>query len=625
MSNKKHKKHSKNQSGQQNNSKTVQAEVQAVEQKDAHQIVPQSEQKENENRKQQSEQKVVEKLHQQPEQKAEEKPKQPTEEKAGEKPQHQIEQKVGEKSHQQPEQKVGEKSHQQTEQKVGEKSHQQTEQKTDEKSKLQAQQKVEKEMPKKHEQKGKKPWILALVIVLIVILALIAAALLWYGKKVDYYQDRYLQNTSINGMDCSEMTPEEVAFMLDEKAREYSLTIIGRNEQGQKVELGTVNGGDIAMALTDALGATEDILLQQDEWLWIKSLRGDTYSYSIQQGVVFDEDLLREKLFAVEALQAENMIAPTDAYIGEFSETEGAYELVAHTKGTTLDTEAVVAYAVAAIYGNETSVDVEELGCYAVPEVTVEDRKLLENWEKINLWLKADITYDWNGSEVKVDTSVIKEWVSLEEGKPILDEEAVAAFVEENAGQYDTYGKPRTVTTTSGVKKTLPSGAFGWKTDREAETAELISLIKKGAVTEREPVYSSKAPVKGVNDIGSSYVEADLTNQHLYLYYKGNLVMETDFVSGDMRVSGNITPQGVFGLTYKTKNAVLRGADYETPVSYWMPFHGNFGMHDATWRSEFGGDIYLTNGSHGCLNLPLDKAAELYNYLYTGYPVICYY
>ena len=128
-----------------------------------------------------------------------------------------------------------------------------------------------------------------------------------------------------------------------------------------------------------------------------------------------------------------------------------------------------------------------------------------------------------------------------------------------------------------------------------------------------------------MNDIGRSYVEADLTNQHLYLYYKGNLVLETDFVSGDMRVSGNITPQGVFGLTYKTQNAVLRGADYETPVSYWMPFHGNFGMHDATWRSEFGGDIYLTNGSHGCLNLPLDKAAELYSYLYTGYPVICYY
>jgi len=483
---------------------------------------------------------------------------------------------------------------------------------------------VQKEV-QKTEPKPQKPWLLAVVIVLVVILALLAAALLWYGHKVDYYQDRYLQNTYINGMDCSEMTPEEVAHRLDEQAGEYSLVINGRNEQGEKIELGTVTGREINMALTNALGATEDILLQQDEWLWIKALREEQYSYSIQQGVVFDEELLREKLSALEALQEENMIAPTDAYIGDFSEKEGAYELVAHIAGTTLDVEAVIAYAEAAIYGNETSVDLEELGCYTRPEITVEDKALLKKWEKINRWLKADITYDWNGYEVEVDTSVIKNWVSFEDGKPVMDQEKVAAFVEENAQQYDTYGKPRTVTTTLGEKKTLPSGAFGWKTDREAETEELLALIENGSVTKREPIYSSKAPVKGLNDIGSSYVEADLTNQHLYLYYKGNLVLETDFVSGDMRVSGNITPQGVFGLTYKTKNAVLRGANYETPVSYWMPFHGNFGMHDATWRSEFGGDIYLSNGSHGCLNLPLDKAAELYNYLYTGYPVICYY
>lgn len=518
---------------------------------------------------------------------------------------------------------------QKVEEKAEEKTEQKAEQNAEEKSNQKAEQKPDRELQQqqdhKTEKKGTKKVFLALVILLAIILALVVAGLLWYGHRVDYYQDHYLQNTYINEMDCSEMTSKEVAQLLDQQARDYSLVITGRNEQGEKITLGTVTGQEINMALTDALGATEDILLHQDEWWWIKSLQGDSYSYSIQQGVIFDDELLREKLTGMKALKEDNMIAPTDAYIGDFSEEKGAYELVAHTAGTTLDVESVIAYAKAAIYGNETSVDLEDLGCYIQPEITTEDKTLLKNLEEINRWLKTDITYDWNGFEVKVDTNVIKKWVSLEDGEPVMDQEAIAAFVEENAQQYDTYGKSRTVTTTLGAKKTLPSGAFGWKTDRWAETAELIDLIEKGAVTEREPVYSSKAPVKGMNDIGRSYVEADLTNQHLYLYYKGNLVLETDFVSGDMRVSGNITPQGVFGLTYKTQNAVLRGADYETPVSYWMPFHGNFGMHDATWRSEFGGDIYLTNGSHGCLNLPLDKAAELYSYLYTGYPVICYY
>ena len=102
-------------------------------------------------------------------------------------------------------------------------------------------------------------------------------------------------------------------------------------------------------------------------------------------------------------------------------------------------------------------------------------------------------------------------------------------------------------------------------------------------------------------------------------------MFETDFVSGNINNPGCVTPAGIFGLTYKTTNAVLRGADYETPVNYWMPFYGNFGMHDATWRSSFGGDIFLTNGSHGCLNLPLDAAAVIYGYVSEGSPIICYY
>ena len=119
-------------------------------------------------------------------------------------------------------------------------------------------------------------------------------------------------------------------------------------------------------------------------------------------------------------------------------------------------------------------------------------------------------------------------------------------------------------------------------------------------------------------------MEIDLTHQHLYLYWKGELVLETDFVSGDV-ADGNTTPGGLYRLTYKTTDAVLRGATYETPVKYWMPFNGNIGMHDATWRNQFGGEIYLTNGSHGCINLPLDKAQAIYGYVSTGFPIICYY
>ena len=121
-------------------------------------------------------------------------------------------------------------------------------------------------------------------------------------------------------------------------------------------------------------------------------------------------------------------------------------------------------------------------------------------------------------------------------------------------------------------------------------------------------------------------MEADMNNQHLYLYQDGNLVLETDFVSGTMVSSWDcVTPEGVFGLLYKTTDAVLRGETYTTPVKYWMPFYGNYGMHDANWRGAFGGDIFITNGSHGCINLPPSMAAQIYQYVSKGFPVVCYY
>ncbi len=250
----------------------------------------------------------------------------------------------------------------------------------------------------------------------------------------------------------------------------------------------------------------------------------------------------------------------------------------------------------------------------------------LEDIETVNHWTSAEIVYDWNTAEVIVDADVIADWIDFSGSTPVLDKEAVNAFVAEQASLYDTYGKSRKFTTTLGVEVVLPTGGFGWLTDKEAETEQLLALVKAGEQTKREPIYANKAPWRGMNDIGNSYVEIDLSNQHLYLYSKGVMVFETDFVSGAMNSTPDcVTPAGVFDITYKTTNAILRGGTYEVAVTYWMPFFGNYGMHDATWRTEFGGDIFLYDGSHGCVNLPLDSAATIYNYMYEGYPVICYY
>ena len=126
------------------------------------------------------------------------------------------------------------------------------------------------------------------------------------------------------------------------------------------------------------------------------------------------------------------------------------------------------------------------------------------------------------------------------------------------------------------------------------------------------PIYEREAFCYGKNDIGDTYIEVDMTEQKMYYYEKGVLKLETEIVTGNMRRRMG-TPEGVNFVYNKQKNRVLRGPGYASPVKFWMPVKGGIGIHDAGWRKEFGGDIYQTAGSHGCINTPKDKMEELYD------------
>lgn len=471
----------------------------------------------------------------------------------------------------------------------------------------------------------KKRHIFAIISV-IVLFVLVAAGYVGIGV---YYRTHFLPNTIINGIDFSGMDAASAAEIMDAGIRDYVLEITGREpstgESG--AVLGTIAAKEIELTFGDTLGTLERIMSEQEWLLWIKALTGQRYESSIDRKVTYTETLAENLIKSWDAFQSKNMVIAQNAYISEYSVSLHKYEIIPETKGTELDVAQAIRCVKEALFESAEELDLEEVGLYAEAKILQDDDSLTKPVETANRWLSTSITYDWNGNEVLLDAETIHEWVSIEDGQAVLDEEAVTAFVREQARQYDTYGKKKKFVTTLGVEMTLTSASYGWRADREAEAEELLSLIKEGSTEAREPIYTHRAMVKSsdnVNDIGNSYVEADLTNQHLYLYQDGEVVLETDFVSGKIS-NGNGTPAGIFGITYKTKNAVLRGENYETPVNYWMPFFGNYGMHDATWRGAFGGDIYLNGGSHGCINLPRSMAEQIYGYVSTGFPVICYY
>lgn len=467
------------------------------------------------------------------------------------------------------------------------------------------------EKPKK--KKKRIGWIFALL--------LVGVLLLGYFGTAYYFTEHFYPHTVINGLDCSGLTEAEAAQQLEEQgAKTYCLSLLGKDG----TELLALRAGDVSMVF-HADESLYDLLAAQNAYTWIAEiLSGKERSVEISVTGKFDSGAAEAFLDAAGLFEGADVQVSADAYISEYLEDKKCYEIIPEQEGDLLNRKATVEMVDTALTNMIAQVDLKAERCYEQPDVTSEDAALQAKLAEMNKLVGSCITYDWNGEEVIVDGDLIHQWLIIDGDSVMLDEEQVEDFVTANAKANDTYGKKRKFTTSLGEELTLPSGAYGWKTDRKAETAALMELILNGTVTDREPEYSCKGWVKGKNDIGNSYVEADLTNQHLYLYQNGEIVLETDFVSGNM-ARGNATPAGVFGLTYKTRDAVLRGRDYETPVQYWMPFNGNVGMHDASWRKSFGGDIYLNSGSHGCINLPTAMAAEIYEYVSKGFPVICYY
>ncbi len=234
------------------------------------------------------------------------------------------------------------------------------------------------------------------------------------------------------------------------------------------------------------------------------------------------------------------------------------------------------------------------------------------------------ITYQFGDQSEVLDNDRILSWLKeQEDGSVAIDEQQAKAFVKELAEKYDTPYTHRPFHTTAGRDIQITQGDYGWRIDQEAETKHLLELLaaKQSAVC--EPIYAQTAAVHAQNDWGTTYVEVSLTDQYLWLYKDGKCILESYFVSGNPN-RGHATPKGIYGLTYKTRDAMLSGQGYDSKVKYWMPFNRNVGLHDAPWRKTFGGQIYKSNGSHGCINLPPANAAKIYENVDKNTPVIVY-
>lgn len=448
-----------------------------------------------------------------------------------------------------------------------------------------------------------------------VVIALIIVLGIVYFYFVNFYSEHFYSKTSVNGFSISKMTADEAENQLNNQVENYTLEITGRNQVKD-----SISGTEIDLHnVFDK--STSELLEEQNPYIWPLNAFKE---HELETGIHldYDEDKLEGKVENLEFLKEENNIMPVNAYILDFN--ENGYEISPESNGSFVREEDLYSVVSKSIEDFTEVVNLEEEDIYADAEITSEYQPLVDACNNANKMVSSEIIYNFGGSTEILDKDRISNWLSIdEEYNVVLNEASVKEYVDYLSSTYDTFGRSRQFKTSYGSVITVGSGDYGWWMNRSQETFELTELIKNGEKLERTPVYYQKARQYGYDDIGSTYVEVNLSNQHLYFYKNGSLILESDFVSGNVEANWS-TPTGTYSVKYKDYDAVLVGEDYETPVDYWMPFNQGVGFHDAAWRDEFGGNIYIKNGSHGCINMPPANAEIMFNNIESGVPVIVY-
>lgn len=436
---------------------------------------------------------------------------------------------------------------------------------------------------------------------------------------------RFVSGTKINGIGVGGMTPDEAKAQIENfYAGEYNLTVKRQNGATD-----TVRGSDIDYRVTVPEGL-QAILDGQNSSGRNAGPSADN-SHTMAMTAAYDENKLTDVIGGLACISGSGIVTTSDAHISAYTAGE-PFTVIAAVQGNDVDREKTFALIREAVKTGAAEVDLVSSGCYRQVAVWESDPSLQALCNTMNQYRDASIQYVFGDQRETLAGETICSWVTgSQNGAPLLDQNQAAAYVAALAAKYDTAGTQRSFTTAAGGTVSL-TGPYGWKLDVAGETQALLQLIQAGLAgsVEREPVYAASAASRTGSDWGTTYVEVDLEGQHVYMFQNGALVWDAPCVTGNLAKKYD-TPAGIYSLAYKQRDRVLRGAkqadgtyEYESPVSYWMPFNGGIGLHDANWRSKFGGTIYKTSGSHGCINLPPEKAAALYDLVYKGIPVICH-
>ena len=444
-------------------------------------------------------------------------------------------------------------------------------------------------------------------------------AIVYLGISI-FFMSHYYINTEINGHDFSMKTAADVEKYMKDQVKNYSLTVLEMEQAVDIIEGDTI---DLEYKASDE---AEAAIKDQNAFLWPTGIFSKK-SCQIELEVSYDESKLQQEIQNLQTVTREQ-IEPKSAY-PKFDGNQFVIE--PEEIGTAVDRDVLNEKINQYITEFKSELDMEKEGCYKRPVYTSNSKEVKAACDEMNKYLQASITYTMT-ENVVVDKSVINSWVTVDDNMKVsFNENAVRDWLTAFGDKYDTVGATRTITTPTGKTVEVSGGTYGWSIDEDTEFTALTNSIKNGEVVTKEPAYYQTAASHSAQDWGDTYAEVDISAQHMWYISGDSVVLETDVVTGEP-IPEKETTLGVYDILEKSLNKTLVGEDnpvtgkpiYETPVSYWMRVTwSGIGFHDAIWQPAFGGTLYRDGlGSHGCINMPLDMAAALYNVISVGTPVI---
>ena len=481
----------------------------------------------------------------------------------------------------------------------------------------------------------------AIRVLLILLLCFVAAFMgaAFYMLKKHQNSGVYLANTVYMGQNVEGYRPDDILKAIMSEVDGVNVEITENNKTaiaGKLSEFGFTLDKDAAeKSLTDAMDAQKENLMTI-----FKCLTGEETKVTAAVVWQFDQDTFDKKVNKA-ALPEKRVISEDAEFVTDIENRK--FYIIPEVVGNDFDEAVFKNWAKEIIENSLADNGTKDISMkfptefYILPQITQNDPDMQAKLQAYSPYAGAQVTYVYGSVKEVLDFETILSWLEVNGNTASVNEEKLNAFVADIKSRYNTRYRKRKFVTHSGKTITIPENLneYGYRLNEDAECEQLKEDLTCGEPVEREPVYYKTNewdnPIyygrDGTDDLNGNYIEVSIEKQHLWFYKDGEVFLDSDVVTGDITKKRG-TATGAYPIAYKLTDYTLTGGNgngaYATKVKYWMPFFEGQGLHDATWRSSFGGSIYKGHGSHGCVNLPKKVAKKIYENISAGIAVIIY-